>query len=104
MKTIIDEQGKLVEVTESEPEELESGDEVDPVTGKMIVKKANKFKPRAERERIVNPYDERYVKERNVGFGEIEIKQFLRAWTKDQLKFFEMFQKNSIAKRSFQEK
>ena len=66
MKTVLNENGELVEVTDSEQEEPESGDEIDPVTGKIILKKRDRRKPRTERDKIVNPYDERYVKERSI--------------------------------------
>ena len=51
---------------------------------------------------LANPYDSGTA--RDLGFGNIEIEEYLRNWSKDQLNFFKMFSKNAVLSQNMTKK
>jgi hypothetical protein len=63
-------------------------------------KKARGLKKRPEG--LANPYESGTA--RDLGFGNIEIEDYLRNWSKDQLNFFAMFSKNEVLSQNMTKK
>lgn len=53
-------------------------------------------------EDVANPYET--GNRRDLGFGNIELEEYLRNWTKDQLNFFKMFSQNAVQQQNMTKK